>query len=179
MKNLEDIGRPLTNNPHLSNVISPLEMENYSKQNYRGFLNLLILVLIVANIRLIFENYMKYGLLIYPRDSIRYIFDSNNITYLIANTLLIYSSIFLCFLIEKAISKTRNNLILNFIHAGNLLMLLIFPIYLHKFRIVNAGKFFFNFFNFLYKSKIRHGSLYSFKCCNCCFKAIFFYSFLV
>lgn len=140
MKNLEDIGRPLTNNPHLSHVISPLEAENYSKQNYRGFLNLLILVLFVSNLRLMFENYMKYGLLIYPMDLIYYVFETNNIIYLIANGFLIISSIILCFLIEKAIAKTKNNLPLRFMHAGNLIFLLSFPIYMHKFKIVNAGK---------------------------------------
>jgi diacylglycerol O-acyltransferase-1 len=142
MKNLEDIGRPLTNNPHLSHVISPLEMENVSKQNYRGFLNLLILVLVVANIRLMFENYMKYGLLIYPLDIIRYFIEKNNLIYLIANTLLISASVILCFLIEKALAKSRNNYFLRAMHAGNLFFLLFFPIYMHKFKIVNAGKFF-------------------------------------
>ena len=156
MRNLEDIGRPLVNNPHLSNIISPLELENYSKQNYRGFLNLLILVLIVGNIRLMFENYMKYGLLIYPMDSIRYIFDGKNLTYLISNILLILSSIILCFLIEKAISKNRKNPLLNYIHACNLFLLLFFPIYMHKFRIVNAGNIFIFYILFNYKLNLLY-----------------------
>jgi hypothetical protein len=153
MKNLEDIGRPLTNNPHLSHVISPLEMENVSKQNYRGFLNLLILVLIVANIRLMFENYMKYGLLIYPLDIIRYILERNNLIYLIANTFLFSASIILCFLIEKALAKSRNNYdyFLRAMHVGNLFFMLYFPIYMHKFKIVNAGKFFYILFFNKYK----------------------------
>ncbi|KAI8806851.1 MBOAT, membrane-bound O-acyltransferase family-domain-containing protein [Cladochytrium replicatum] len=43
---------------------SPLSKES-PEQNYRGFFNLSMLVLFVSNLRLIIENYMKYGLLLY------------------------------------------------------------------------------------------------------------------
>lgn len=48
---------------HVASSVSPFSKES-NQQNYRGFLNLTILLLIVNNIRLIVENYMKYGFLI-------------------------------------------------------------------------------------------------------------------
>lgn len=43
---------------------SPLSSEADEAQDYRGFHNLIMLLLFVNNIRLIVENYLKYGLLI-------------------------------------------------------------------------------------------------------------------
>jgi len=135
----EDIGRPLTNNPHLSHIISPLEAENYMKQNYKGFLNLIILALVVSHLRLMYENYMKYGWLISPKYIFSFLSESNNFIYLTASFTLIFCSIFLAFLTEKALGRYKNNIILKIIHLLNLSFLLIFPVYMHKFKIVNPG----------------------------------------
>ncbi|KAG9306982.1 hypothetical protein G9A89_000896 [Geosiphon pyriformis] len=48
---------------HLKNVPSVLSKEA-PPESYRGFLNLAMLILAVSNIRLIIENYLKYGFLI-------------------------------------------------------------------------------------------------------------------
>lgn len=48
---------------HVDIVASPLSKDS-PEQNYRGFLNLAILLLVVNNLRLIFENFLKYGFLI-------------------------------------------------------------------------------------------------------------------
>lgn len=48
---------------HTEYIPSPLSRDS-KQQNYRGFLNLAILLLFVNNFRLIFENYIKYGFLI-------------------------------------------------------------------------------------------------------------------
>lgn len=49
--------------PHISESISLLSSEAPSP-NYRGLLNLGVIILIVANSRLIIENMIKYGLLL-------------------------------------------------------------------------------------------------------------------
>jgi len=140
MKEDEDIGRPLTNNPHLSHILSPLEADNYMNQNYRGFLNLIILALVVSHLRLMYENYLKYGLLISPRYIYSFVSEPNNFVYLTASGLSIFSAIVLTFLIEKALGRHKNNFLLKLIHAANLLFLLFFPVYMHKFKIVHPGK---------------------------------------
>lgn len=50
-------------NMHWREQPSPLSM-GAEKQDYRGFLNLLVIVVVVMNARLVIENMMKYGLLI-------------------------------------------------------------------------------------------------------------------
>lgn len=140
MRKDEDIGRPLTNNPHLSHIVSPLESEIYHTQNYRGFLNLLILALVVSHLRLMYENYMKYGLLISPINIIGFLFSGSNFIYLTASMILVISSILIVFLTEKAFGKYRNSLILKILNFMTLLFLLVFPLYMHRFKIVNPGK---------------------------------------
>lgn len=48
---------------HINESLSPLS-HGSANQDYRGFQNLIMLLLFVNNIRLIFENYIKYGILI-------------------------------------------------------------------------------------------------------------------
>lgn len=48
---------------HTTLRASPLSKES-SEQNYRGLLNLALLLLFVLNLRLVIENYIKYGLLL-------------------------------------------------------------------------------------------------------------------
>ncbi len=50
-------------NMHYREQPSPLSMEA-PRQDYRGFLNLLVIILVVMNARLVLENITKYGLLI-------------------------------------------------------------------------------------------------------------------
>jgi len=143
MKKDEDIGRPLTNNPHLSHIQSPLEAEIYMNQNYRGFLNLIILALVMSHLRLIYENYLKYGILISPENIFKFVSEAHNFVYLSASFVLIFSSILLTFLIEKALGIYRHNYILKVLHFLNMSFLLVFPVYMHKFKIVNPGNYIF------------------------------------
>lgn len=144
----EDIGRPLTNYPHLSNIISPLEKDVYHKQNYRGFLNLIILALIISHLRLMYENYLKYGIILTAQHVLNFITEKNNFIYLTASGVLVICSIILVFLTEKAVGKNKSfHPIFKIIHFLNLSFLLVFPVYMHKFNIVNPGNYLIN--NFL------------------------------
>ncbi len=53
-------GRPI----HVANNASIFSNESLSRQNYNGFLHLIILLLVVNMIRLAVENYQKYGFLL-------------------------------------------------------------------------------------------------------------------
>lgn len=64
----EEYQGPMTDLVHQKENISILSTEHHSP-NYRGFLNLGGIILIVANFRLIIENILKYGFLMYsPED---------------------------------------------------------------------------------------------------------------
>lgn len=54
---------PLSYNPIKESKPSYLSSESKT-DNYRGFMNLGLIILITANFRLVVENFMKYGLLI-------------------------------------------------------------------------------------------------------------------
>lgn len=91
-----------------------------------------------------YENYLKYGLLISPKNIYVFVSEPHNFVYLTASIALIFSAIFLTFLIEKALGRYKNSIVLKLMHFANLSFLLFFPIYMHKFKIVNPGKI--NFF---------------------------------
>jgi diacylglycerol O-acyltransferase-1 len=56
---------PASKNVHIHNEFSPLSSEvRPGEQNYRGFFNLGVLVLVISNLRLIVDNLSKYGFLI-------------------------------------------------------------------------------------------------------------------
>ena len=64
---------------HVSSVTSPLS-HDAPIQDYRGFHNLVMLLLFVNNLRLVIENYMKYGFLMKLPDSVGLLSDSIKVT---------------------------------------------------------------------------------------------------
>ena len=54
--------------PHSNPSVSRLATEA-TEQNYRGFVNLAVIIIVVMNVRLILENLNKYGFLLHsPRE---------------------------------------------------------------------------------------------------------------
>mmetsp|Transcript_8949 Transcript_8949/g.17291 ORF Transcript_8949/g.17291 Transcript_8949/m.17291 type:complete len:432 (+) Transcript_8949:31-1326(+) len=64
----------LASNPHQKCEVSMLSTENISA-NYRGFLNLGAIILVVSNFRLIIENFVKYGNLLRLPSPIEFVTD--------------------------------------------------------------------------------------------------------
>lgn len=130
-------GRPLTFYTHLNNCESALETENQrSSQNFQGFMNLMILILFFSQFRLIYENYLKYGIVISPGNIKQFFSNSNNSLYFFCSGFIIVFCIIFCFIIEKILSKF-NNRKLYILHIINLLFLLIGPLIPHHWGIVS------------------------------------------
>lgn len=82
---------------HKAITVSPLAPEA-PVQDYRGFQNLIMLLLAVNNIRLMVENYLKYGLLIGSTPGIRITLDDLRVTAIIC--VLLPAALTHAFLIE-------------------------------------------------------------------------------
>ncbi|GAB1603221.1 diacylglycerol O-acyltransferase 1-like [Argonauta hians] len=96
--------------------------------NYRGLLNLCILLLAISNTRLVLENLIKYGILVDPVASFQlFLFNPNNWP----NVLLLVCLelfILLAFMTECLLAKNRiSDPAGQFLHCLILLVLLIFP----------------------------------------------------
>ncbi|XP_070576065.1 diacylglycerol O-acyltransferase 1-like [Ptychodera flava] len=98
--------------------------------NYRGILNLCVVLLAMANTRLVLENLLKYGILIDPF-KILSVFGAYDI-YSWPNALLVmFSNIFIlaAFIIEILLSKeTLSEGLSKFLHFLNCAAILIFPV---------------------------------------------------
>ncbi|XP_066911181.1 diacylglycerol O-acyltransferase 1-like [Clytia hemisphaerica] len=96
--------------------------------NYRGIINLCLLLLILSNFRLAVDNILKYGILVDPKFVLVAMEDPYNWP---CTTLFLCSNVFIqiCFSIEKALSEEklseRFGLILNIF---NLAMMILVPI---------------------------------------------------
>ena len=136
----KDIGRPLTFYPHLSNIESPLEEKRLNDNNYRGFVNLIVTALIISHLRLMWENYVKYGIMITPHKIISFISGSENLPY----TLIIFGlslfAVAATFQIEKISSSSKSKFPYEIFHAINLATLLILPISLNRYVTVDPSK---------------------------------------
>lgn len=126
----------------MSNVESPLEEKRIEQNNYRGFLNLAFLALFLSQIRLIYENYVKYGIIFNPQNFVYFLIENNNFLYLFCVGLLIVNVIIYTFIIEMMLSKSgkAKRTILYVAHVINLGALLSVPLYLHKYKIVTPSK---------------------------------------
>ena len=140
LKDDKDIGRPLTFYPHLSNIESPLEEKRINENNYRGFINLLVIALVLSHLRLMYENYIKYGLLLTPGNAFKFVLQSNNLIFVSVSMSIIAFSVVLTFFIEKASSKSHSHIIYWGLHTLNMAFLLVAPVYLHKYDIINPSK---------------------------------------
>jgi len=136
----KDIGRPLTFYPHLSNIESPLEEKRLGENDYRGFVNLIVTVLILSHFRLMWENYVKYGIMITPLKIFSFLSEYENLMFIMAIFLLSCIVIIITFRVEVMASRSKFKVPFDLLHTLNLGSLLIIPIYLHKYKIVNASK---------------------------------------
>jgi hypothetical protein len=140
LKDDKDIGRPLTFYPHLGNIESPLEEKRINENNYRGFINLIIIALVLSHLRLMYENYIKYGLLLTSKNIFNFFGEQNNLVFFSVTFGLISNSVILTFLFEKLSSKAHSHLIYWVLHTLNLTVLLVGPIYMHKYNLINPCK---------------------------------------
>lgn len=131
---MQDIGRPLTFNPHLSNAISPLDVDNKTQLNYQGFINLMIITLIVSHLRLMYENYLKYGMMI--SSPFKMAIEFKSVIFFGSTIALMIFSILACFILESLANKI-NYWVFNFLHLVNFSALLVLPIFGHKWDLIN------------------------------------------
>jgi len=140
LKDDKDIGRPLTFNPHLSNIESPLEEKRINENNYRGFINLIIIALILSHLRLMWENYNKYGILLTPKNLLHFVLRNDNLQFISASLLIMLTSIILAFLIVKVSTGSKNQAFFLFLQLLNLIFLLSAPLAFHKYDLINPCK---------------------------------------
>lgn len=142
LKDRKDIGRPLTFYPHLSNIESPLEEKRLNENNYKGFINLIILALVLSHLRLMWENYIKYGLILTPKNVFNFLFTDNNFIFPAYSLAHMLFAILFTFGVEKIRSKSAYNPLHLIFHIINLGALLIVPLLFHKLRLINACKYY-------------------------------------
>jgi len=140
LTNEKDIGRPLTFYPHLSNIESPLEEKRINQNNYQGFVNLIVTALILSHFRLMWENYVKYGIIITPQMIYSFISTSENFPFFLITLVLILFAVAVTFQLERISSRSKKKISFDIFHAINLSVLLVVPISLHKYIIVSPSK---------------------------------------
>ncbi len=96
----------------------------------------MILILFFSQFRLMYENYLKYGMIISPKNILTYLSTRNNILYLSCCVSIFFFCIVSCFIIEKILSR-NNKKSLYALHAINLLILLFGPLVFHYWKIVS------------------------------------------
>uniref|UniRef100_A0AC35U1R9 Diacylglycerol O-acyltransferase 1 n=1 Tax=Rhabditophanes sp. KR3021 TaxID=114890 RepID=A0AC35U1R9_9BILA len=89
--------------------------------NYKGFLNLIILLLVVSNGRVALENLMKYGILVTPLDWIKVLLSDFNSWFNVLIILLSNVSILLVLGIEKLIAANYIGNRVAFVTYGTIL----------------------------------------------------------
>jgi hypothetical protein len=124
----KDIGRPLTFYPHLSNIESPLEEKRLSDQSYRGFINLIVLALVLSHVRLMYENWVKYGLIVSPGNIFSYITEYENVHYFLSIGIIILNVILITFFLELFASRRKTQILTYSLHSVNLSALLLIPL---------------------------------------------------
>jgi hypothetical protein len=140
LKDHKDIGRPLTFYPHLSNFESPLEKSRIQQYNYQGFINLIGLALVLSHVRLMYENYLKYGILLSPSNLLKFGIEKGNSIFLTGTLMQMGSAIYLTYLIELFASRSKSTSKLSIIlHLTNLLALLIVPLFYHRYVSISPS----------------------------------------
>ena len=142
LKDDKDIGRPLTFYPHLGNIESPLEQKRLNENNYRGFINLIIIALVLSHLRLMWENYVKYGLLFTPRNMVEFFLRNENFIFVSGSFAIMSFSVIFTYFLE--IMQKKSNPFFLLIHFINLIFLLLAPLYFHKYSLIHPCKKYFN-----------------------------------
>lgn len=60
-KDTKHLGRPISYVPNNQTRSSPLSSDNRKQQNYRGLLNLAVILLVVTQFRAALENILEFG----------------------------------------------------------------------------------------------------------------------
>lgn len=125
-KNEKDMGRPMTFVPHLSNIDSVLYETRINNFHFKGLINLVVVALIVSHIRLMYDNFVKTGLMI-SKDTVLGLLTSSSFYYfMFVNTVLVIS-IITCFTIEKLASIIKNENIVSALNFLNFSFILSTP----------------------------------------------------
>jgi diacylglycerol O-acyltransferase-1 len=125
---MSQVRNTLTSNPHVKCEISMLSTENETS-NYRGFLNLGAIVLVVTNFRLIIENMIKYGILL-QLPSLEYFTDPRSWPCLTAYLLFAIPAL-LTFYAEKVLRpKVKSGLAMFAVHFIINAVVLVAPLWL-------------------------------------------------
>lgn len=131
-----DTGRPLTFYPHLSNFEAPLVEKRLKENNYQGFFNLILLALFLTHLRLIYSEFIKYGLLLTPQYVYSIVSDYKNSLFILLSVILVSIVTVLTYLIEHFASTNRKLKRIYVFHAFNLFGLVTVPILFHKLNII-------------------------------------------
>lgn len=111
---------------HLDHGDSVLTSSNLRALDFHGFVNLGLLLVISFNVRLIIENYLKYGVLFVKRRP----FDSVSIeewVYVGLAYAMIFVNFFIAFAVEKAMVKNGRVFILQWLMIFNICCTILFP----------------------------------------------------
>lgn len=138
-KNERDMGRPMTFVPHLVNVESVLDKRRIDKFHFKGIINLVVVALIFSHIRLIYDSFMKTGLLLDPRSEVAAFLTADNLKYLGVSASVILSSIAVCFTVEKIAPILKNENLVLILHVINFTFLLFCPVILHWLGLYNPA----------------------------------------
>ena len=96
----------------------------------------MIIILFFSQFRLMYENYLKYGMIISPKNILGYLSSRNNLIYLLCSGSIFLFCIISCFIIEKLLSR-NNKKSLYVLHALNLGILLTGPLIFHFWGIIS------------------------------------------
>jgi hypothetical protein len=106
-------------------------------------MNLIALALVLSHVRLMWENYMKYGFMISPVGIVSFICERNNLIYLSSVFVLCINVIMMTFFLEVYASKNKKNTLVYFLHIMNLTALIVLPLYFQKWHDVNPSNGYF------------------------------------
>jgi hypothetical protein len=125
-KNMKDMGRPMTFVPHLINVDSVLYHTRIKNFQFQGLINLVVVALIFSHIRLMYDSFMKTGLMLSTQGFLS-TFTRTSIEVTAMYAFFIIFGIFNCFFIEKLASIIKNRKITYFLNFINFTILLSVP----------------------------------------------------
>lgn len=134
-----DIGRPLTFYPHLTNFESPLVDKNLKQNNYQGFFNLIILALFLTHLRLIMDNFKKYGPILTPSYIFGIASNYKNYLFIILSALLVSIVTIFTYFIEKLASQSPKLKRTDILRIINISSLVIIPLFFHKWNLITPS----------------------------------------
>jgi len=131
-KNEKDMGRPMTFVPHLINIDSPLYETRINNFHFKGIINLVVVALIVSHLRLMYDNFVKTGLML-NKETFFAMASSSSMNYFSFCSAIMISSIFMCFSIEKLAVFIKNETVIYLLNFTNFTYLLSTPWLLYHF----------------------------------------------